>query len=106
VEDSFIKKQTGNHLEQSSFVDNKTGCSDLIIDPNNGNMPLLEFRRTGWSFSSGGTKSALYKSVDSGKTWNKIHTGFPAGQLGRIIAIAVSLIATSYILFLKQKKQN
>jgi hypothetical protein len=69
-------------------------------------MPLWEFRRTGWSFSSGGTKSALYKSVDSGKTWNKIHTGFPAGQLGRI-AIAVSpSIATSYILFLKQKKQN
>jgi hypothetical protein len=29
----FIKQQTGNHLEQSSFVDNKTGCSDLIIDP-------------------------------------------------------------------------
>ena len=48
-----------------------------------------EFRRTGWSFSSGGTKSALYKTTDGGKTWNKIHNGFPAGQLGRI-AIAVA----------------
>ncbi|MFV8363092.1 WD40/YVTN/BNR-like repeat-containing protein [Flavobacterium sp. ZT3P35] len=74
------------------FVDNKTGCSDLIVDPKNSAImyaSFWEFRRTGWSFSSGGTKSALYKSVDSGKTWNKIHTGFPAGQLGRI-AIAVS----------------
>lgn len=74
------------------FVDNKTGCSDLIIDPKNSAImyaSFWEFRRTGWSFSSGGTKSALYKSVDSGKTWNKIHTGFPAGQLGRI-AIAVA----------------
>ena len=74
------------------FVDNKTGCSDLIIDPKNSAImyaSFWEFRRTGWSFSSGGTKSALYKSVDSGKTWNKTHTGFPAGQLGRI-AIAVS----------------
>jgi photosystem II stability/assembly factor-like uncharacterized protein len=37
----FIKQQTGNHLEQS-FVDNKTGCSDLIIDQNSAIcMPLL-----------------------------------------------------------------
>jgi hypothetical protein len=27
--------------------------------------------RTGWSFSLGGTKSALYKSVDSGKHGTK-----------------------------------
>jgi photosystem II stability/assembly factor-like uncharacterized protein len=31
----------------------------------------------------------LYKTTDGGKTWNKIHNGFPAGQLGRI-AIAVA----------------
>jgi photosystem II stability/assembly factor-like uncharacterized protein len=61
----------------------------LIIDLKIAYASFWEFRRTGWSFSSGGTKSALYKSVDSGKTWNKIHTGFPAGQLDRI-AIAVS----------------
>lgn len=74
------------------FVDNKTGCSDLIMDPKNSNImyaSFWEFRRTGWSFSSGGTKSALYKTTDGGKTWNKIHNGFPAGQLGRI-AIAVA----------------
>lgn len=73
-------------------VDNKTGCSDLIMDPKNNNImyaSFWEFRRTAWSFSSGGTKSALYKSTDGGKTWNKIHNGFPAGQLGRI-AIALS----------------
>jgi hypothetical protein len=28
---------------------------------------FLEFRRTAWSFSSGGTKSALYKTIDGGK---------------------------------------
>lgn len=50
---------------------------------------MWEFRRTGWSFESGGDKSALYKSTDGGKTWNKIHNGFPAGKLGRL-AIAVA----------------
>ncbi|HEU4496680.1 MAG TPA: hypothetical protein VFR70_06480 [Flavobacterium sp.] len=69
------------------YIDNKTGCSDLIVDKNNSNImyaSFWEFRRTGWSFNSGGTQSALYKSVDAGKTWNKIHNGFPAGKLGRI----------------------
>ena len=76
------------------FIDNKTGCSDLILDENNNNImyaSFWEFRRTGWSFSSGGTQSALYKSIDAGKTWNKIHNGFPAGKLGRIaVTIAPS----------------
>ena len=50
---------------------------------------MWEFRRTAWSFSSGGNNSALYKSTDAGTTWNKIHNGFPDGQLGRL-AIAVA----------------
>ena len=31
----------------------------------------------------------LYKSINGGDTWNKIHDGFPAGDLGRI-AVAVA----------------
>ncbi len=67
--------------------DANTGCSDLFMDPNNSNIlyaSLWEFRRTAWSFNSGGLKSALYKSIDGGETWNKIHNGFPEGKLGRI----------------------
>ncbi len=63
------------------------GCSDLFMDPNDPNTlyaALWEFRRTAWSFNSGGESSALYKSTDAGKTWKKIHTGFPQGKLGRI----------------------
>ncbi|UQD57625.1 hypothetical protein [Flavobacterium sp. K5-23] len=76
------------------YLDAKTGCSDLIMDANNSNImyaSFWEFRRTGWSFSSGGSQSALYKTIDGGKTWNKIHNGFPQGKLGRIaITIAPS----------------
>lgn len=69
------------------FVDNKTGCSDLVIDPQNPKVMYAgfwEFRRTAWSFNSGGENSALYKTTDGGVTWNKIHNGFPKGKLGRI----------------------
>lgn len=84
----------GTTWTKTFFVDNKTGCSDLILDENDSNVmyaSFWEFRRSGWSFSSGGTQSALYKSIDAGKTWNKIHNGFPAGKLGRIaVTIAPS----------------
>ena len=73
---------------------NSTGCSDLIMDLNNPNVlyaAFWEYRRTAWSFNSGGENSALYKSTDGGKTWNKIHNGLPTGELGRFaIALAPS----------------
>ena len=74
------------------YVDTMTGCADMTMDPNDPNTlyaSMWEFRRTGWSFNSGGDKSALYKSIDGGTTWNKIHNGFPEGKLGRL-AIAVA----------------
>ena len=69
-----------------------TGCSDLFMDPKDPNTLYAAFwqvRRTAYSFSSGGPNSALYKTTDGGKTWNKIHNGFPEGDLGRI-AITVA----------------
>ncbi len=69
-----------------------TGVSDLVMDPENPDVlyaALWQFRRTPWSFNSGGYESKLLKSTDGGKTWQKIHNGFPGGKLGRI-AIAVA----------------
>ncbi len=76
------------------YIDQKTGCADLVMDPKDPATlyaSMWEFRRTGWSFSSGGSNSALYKSTDGGATWDKIHNGFPEGDLGRLgIAVAPS----------------
>lgn len=88
----YNSKDGGKTWTKIHYVDNKTGCSDLVIDPTNPNVmyaSFWEFRRTGWSFNSGGNFSSLLKTTDGGKTWNKIHNGFPAGKLGRI-AIAVA----------------
>jgi len=88
-EERGIYKTTdgGKSWQQILYVNAKTGASDLVMDPANPNIlyaSMWEFRRTAWSFNSGGKNSALYKSIDGGKTWNKIHNGFPKGQLGRI----------------------
>lgn len=93
-EDRGVYRTTdgGKTWEKILYVNASTGCSDLVMDPHDPNTlyaSFWEFRRTAWSFNSGGTNSALYKTTDGGKTWNKIHNGFPSGKLGRI-AIAVA----------------
>ena len=90
------------------YFDAKTGCSDLIMDPKDPNTlyaAMWEFRRTGWSFNSGGDNSALYKSTDGGKTWNKIHNGFPKGKLGRF-AIAVAPSNSNILYSVVESEKN
>jgi photosystem II stability/assembly factor-like uncharacterized protein len=89
----------GETWEKIFYLNENTGCSELIMDPSNPDVLYASFwehRRTAWSFSSGGESSALYKSTDAGKTWNKIHNGFPKGKLGRI-AVAVSPSSTNVL---------
>ena len=90
------------------YTDQRTGCADLAMDPEDPNIlyaSMWEFRRTGWSFESGGKNSALYKSVDGGATWNKIHNGFPEGRLGRL-AIAVSKSNPSVLYTVIEAEKN
>jgi photosystem II stability/assembly factor-like uncharacterized protein len=100
----------GKTWEKILYVDETTGCSDLSIDPKNPNIlyaAFWEFRRTAYSFNSGGAKSALYKSTDAGKTWQKIHNGFPAGKLGRIaVAVAPSNTSILYAVIESEKPES
>ncbi|MBX7045665.1 MAG: glycosyl hydrolase [Ignavibacteria bacterium] len=78
----------GTTWEKVLFIDDHTGCADVMIDPKDPNVvyaSMWDFRRKPWSFSSGGPGSGLYKSTDGGVTWNRIDKGFTDGLLGRII---------------------
>ncbi|MFL6197349.1 MAG: VPS10 domain-containing protein [Thermoanaerobaculia bacterium] len=76
------------------FVDERTGASDLVMDPRNPNKlfaSMWQYRRWPWFFKSGGPGSGLYVTYDGGRTWKRYleSDGLPAGDLGRI-GIAVS----------------
>ncbi|MBT8385230.1 MAG: hypothetical protein KJO83_05935, partial [Bacteroidia bacterium] len=92
------------------YINQKTGCADLAMDPKDPNTlyaSMWEFRRSGWSFESGGENSALYKSTDGGATWNKIHNGFPEGKLGRLaIAVAPSNPQVLYTVIEAEKNEK
>lgn len=84
----------GKSWEKILYVNEKTGCADLVIDPTNPNKLLAamwEYRRWPYYFNSGGPGSGLYISLDGGETWNRktSRNGLPEGNLGRIgLAIA------------------
>lgn len=106
----FKSSDGGITWEKLLYIDGKTGCADLAMDPNDPNIlyaSMWEFRRTGWSFESGGANSALYKSTDGGKSWNKIHNGFPEGDLGRLaIAVAPSNPEVLYTVIEAEKDER
>lgn len=92
------------------FVNNKTGCAELVMDPANPNKlfaSMWEHRRKPWTFSSGGPGSGLYVTIDGGENWKKLteKDGLPEGDLGRI-GIAVSQSNPSRVYALVESKKN
>ncbi|MCB9337444.1 MAG: hypothetical protein H6577_04910 [Lewinellaceae bacterium] len=86
----------GKSWRKVLFVNDSTGCADLVVDPTNPNKliaALWEYGRKPWTFNSGGPGSGLYVSYDAGETWERRtdKDGLPKGDLGRIgLAIAPS----------------
>ncbi|MCI0494158.1 hypothetical protein L0Z72_04055 [candidate division KSB1 bacterium] len=90
----FKTRDGGKTWVKILFVDEKTGCADLVMDPSNPNKlfaAMWEHRRWPWFFKSGGPGSGLYVTYDAGENWKKNTSkeGLPEGELGRIgVAIA------------------
>lgn len=91
----YVTFDGGKTWDKSLYVDEKTGASDLAMNPKDPNVVyagMWTFRRLPWTFTSGSDAGGLYKSTDGGKTWKKLTgNGLPAGMTGRIgLAIAAS----------------
>ncbi len=64
-----------------------TGATDVVIDPSNPDTMYAatwQRRRHFYTLINGGPESGMYKSTDGGNTWNRIRSGLPPGDLGRI----------------------
>lgn len=92
--DRGIYKTTdgGENWEQVHFISDKTGSSDLVMDPTNPDIlyeAVHQRRRHVFTYIGGGAESAIYKTTDGGKSWKVSKNGLPEGKMGRI-GLAVS----------------
>ncbi len=106
----FKTTDGGKTWTKSLFVNNKTGCADLVVDPTNPNKliaAMWEHQRKPWTFNSGGEGSGLYITYDGGENWKKLtdKDGLPEGNLGRI-GLAISPSNPKFVYALVEAKKN
>ena len=70
----------GKNWSKVLFISDDTGASSLSMDFTNPRIlyaSMWQHQRYPWTMESGGEKSGIYKSTDSGNNWEKIEKGLP-----------------------------
>jgi photosystem II stability/assembly factor-like uncharacterized protein len=83
----FKTTDGGRTWTNALFIDEDTGVVDIVMDPQHSNVlyaAAYQRRRVAWGFNGGGPGGGIYKSTDSGRTWEKLANGLPQGVIGRI----------------------
>lgn len=89
----------GKNWEKILNISDNTGVSDIVMDPRDSQVlycTSYQRRRHVWTLINGGPEAGVHKSVDGGKTWNKLTNGLPGGDVGRI-GLAISPVDPDYI---------
>jgi photosystem II stability/assembly factor-like uncharacterized protein len=80
-------------------ISENTGVVDVALDPSNPDIlyaAAYQRRRHVFTLIDGGPESAIYKSTDAGASWNKLKSGLPKEDMGRI-GLAVSPVDPNVI---------
>jgi photosystem II stability/assembly factor-like uncharacterized protein len=110
-EDRGVYKTTdgGKNWRRVLFVDENTGASDLVIDPNNPRIlfaGMWQIEMKTWGRWSGGPGSGLYSSRDGGETWKKLEkNGLPDPPWGKV-ALTMSARDSSRLYALIETSTN
>ena len=112
TQDRGVYKTTdgGKSWKKILFSTDQSGAVELVMDPSNPRhlyAATWKIQRTPYSLSSGGTGSALWKSTDSGATWQEIskNKGFAEGTLG-IIGVTVSPVNSNRVWSIVENKEK
>ncbi|MGQ0650459.1 MAG: WD40/YVTN/BNR-like repeat-containing protein [Gemmatimonadaceae bacterium] len=84
----FRTMDAGKTWEKVLFVNDSTGASDLVMDPNNPRIlfaGMWQIQLNTWGRFSGGAGSGIWTSRDGGTTWKRVSgNGLPATHIGKI----------------------
>ena len=79
--------KTWKKLKNGLPDDGKTGVIDMVMDPTDENVLYVSFwqrLRRPYRFDGGGPNGGVFKTIDGGKSWEKLTNGFPEGDSGKI----------------------
>lgn len=100
----------GKNWKKVLNISENTGVTDVVLDPQHPDTLIAaayQRRRHVWTLINGGPESAIYRSTDGGATWNKVKTGLPAEEMGRIsFAAAPSAPAMVYAMIESTDKKG
>ena len=86
--------QTWNKLTNGLPDDyDNTGAIEAVMDPSDPNTLYVSFwerHRTSYRLDSGGPNGGIFKTINGGRSWEKLTNGLPEGDSGKI-GLAVSL---------------
>ncbi len=81
----------GKTWTRSLFINDDTGVTDIVFDPRNPDTLFAgtyQRRRHVGQLIGGGPDGGVFKTTNGGRTWAKLTSGLPPGEVGRI-ALAV-----------------
>lgn len=95
--------------KKTLYIDENTGVSSLVMDKSNPRIlyaATWQHRRLPWKVESGGPGSAIYKSTDSGESWEKLNGGLPdvMGKIG--LSVAQSMTNRIYAIIETEKAKG
>ncbi len=107
----FKTTDGGKTWEKVLYLDERTGVTDIVMDPQNSNIlyaaaheRLRDLFDAGDPVNQWGPKAGIYVTMDGGKTWTKASKGLPKEEMGRIgLSTARSKPGTVYALVSTKK---
>ncbi len=83
----YMTKDGGATWQNILELDKHTGASEIHMDPRNPDILYAtahQRRRHVFTYVGSGPGSAIYKSTNGGQSWDKIVSGLPTTEIGRI----------------------
>lgn len=97
----YMTTDGGKTWNRVLYIDEYHGAADLEINPKNPNIlyaTMWYFQRKPWDFDSGSDRGGVYRSIDGGRTWQKLTKGLPK-MMGRVaVKVAPSNPNVVYVL--------